>query len=130
MTIPDNAVYTAVPILAGMALWIAKSFVHQIASKAKRTTTVTTTTSVPAAPTIPAHVELTLTDFTQISDLLKKELNGRYMFAEEARKQFKETREQVEALETKLDNMITDLKDYIAEISAPRDSATRTRSGD
>lgn len=85
MNIPDPAVYALLPTLGGMAVWIGTAFIKSVTG---------TSAPVPAIPNIP--VSMTVRDYQQISELLKKELNGRYMFAEEARNRF-------DAIEHKLD---------------------------
>ncbi len=116
MTIPDTAVYAILPIAAAAALWAAKAFVDE--RTRRRTTTTTVTTTQPQAP---AHVELTIGDFRQIADLLKAELNGRYMFANEAREKFDELGE-------RLDNRVEELKSCIQQLT--RDPHSRTRCTD
>lgn len=99
MNIPDAEVYSALPVIGGGLLWAAKAFVTDIIDRTKRRTTTTTTTiSAPAAPPHVPHVEMTLGDFRQVADLLKDELNGRYMFAKEAREKFDEIRSSIQEL--------------------------------
>jgi len=49
---------------------------------------------------------MTLDDYEHIAKVLTRELNGRYMFAPEARKRFEE-------LENRLEASVEDLKRYI-----------------
>ena len=107
MFIPDPAVYAALPILASGVTWAAKAFID---SRARRRISPGTN-----------HVELTLGDFQQIADLLKRELNGRYMFANEARQKFDE-------LANKMDEKVAELKDCIQSLS--RNPSARTRCTD
>ncbi len=118
MTIPDPAVYSALPVVAGALLWAAKAFVSDVINRTRRrTTTTTTVTTAPPLPPASTHVEMTLGDFRQIADLLKAELNGRYMFAAEAREKFSELGdkldEKVEALEHLMETKVAELKTCI-----------------
>lgn len=134
MNIPDAEVYSALPVIAGGLLWTAKAFVTDIIDRTKRrTTTTTTVTSAPAPPpTASTHVELTLGDFRQIAELLKAELNGRYMFAAEARQKFDELGakldSRIEAMEKLLDSKVEEIKVCLLALS--RDPHAKTRCTD
>ena len=77
MNVPDAAVYAALPMIGGFAVWVAGRFVNQIAGPKGE----------PGMPGRDAP-ELTVRDYQLISETLVKELNGRYMIADEARGRF------------------------------------------
>lgn len=94
--------------MAASVYWIARQFILDVMSKTRRGALDLRSLSIPPATAAPVqHVEMTLSDFRQIADMLKRELNGRYMFADEARKRF-------EDLENRLEASVEDLKRYIA----------------
>lgn len=90
MNVPDPAVYAALPVIGGAFIWIARQFILDVLSRSRPRT----------AP------QMSLGDFGQLADALKRELNGRYMFAEEARDKFN-------GLEMRLEACVEDLKRYI-----------------
>jgi hypothetical protein len=80
MNVPDAAVYAALPMIGGFAVWVAGRFVKQVAGpqgeRGERGE---------AGRVSP---ELTVRDFQLIADELDKRLNVKYMLADEARGRF------------------------------------------
>jgi hypothetical protein len=102
MEIPSGFVYAALPLIASGILWIAKQFIR---SNVRRTDTEPaaaprrrTSDQPPPEEPAPPHKGMSVREYMEISDLLKRELAGRYMEAEEARERF-------EQLEHKLDKI-------------------------
>jgi hypothetical protein len=75
--VPDGAVWAALPLMGAMGVWSLRSLIVQVAwPKGDRGET---------GRDGPA---MTVRDYREISDVLRKELNGRYMMADEARERF------------------------------------------
>jgi hypothetical protein len=106
MTIPDPFVYASIVPLAATAAKVGQWFVQDVVRQKK-----SNDQSNAALDQRPTHQEMTMADFDQIAERLKRELNGRYMFAKECREKFA-------AIETKIDEQSHDLKEFIrAEIA-------------
>ena len=76
---------------------------------------------------------MSIGDFGQVAELLKNELNGRYMFAEEARRLDAAKIEKLDKLERKLETSVEELKEYIHAVvdkALRRSINERTRSTD
>jgi hypothetical protein len=101
MNIPDPMVYASLPILGGAAVWIGQQFVQSVIFRNRDD-----------PKTSPERRErlsaMTVQDYRQISELLKQELNGRYMFAKEARERFG-------GIENKIEHLGEDMKAFISE---------------
>ena len=101
MNVPDGAVYAALPTLGAAAVWIATSFIKQVAGpRGERGDRGDAGRDAP---------ELTVRDYQLISETLVKELNGRYMIADEARGRFM-------ALEAKMDKHAQEVRMAFARI--------------
>lgn len=90
MNVPDWAVGSSIPVLAGSLAWGARQFVLSVVTK--RGPQGTQGEPGPAGP------EMTVRAFNQLADLLTQRLNGRYMLAIEARERF-------DRIETLIDRM-------------------------
>lgn len=88
MNIPDPAVYAALPLLGGAAVWIARQFVTQTAGP-RGDVGPRGLTGQDAPP-------MTIRDYRQVAAVMKDELNGRYMLATEARERFAALEEKVD----------------------------------
>jgi hypothetical protein len=95
MVVPDAAVYAALPLLGGVAVWVGKQFVS----------------SVKLGTGTPPD-EMSVKVYRQLAHMFRSELeshfDNRYMFADEARQRFTD-------LEQKLDNKFSEMKDLVRQ---------------
>jgi hypothetical protein len=97
MMIPDQFVYASIPVVAGGALWIGRQFVRSVDSDAH-------TEEDQPVPT----TELSLRDYQQLSEVLKQELDTRYMLASEMRNWFARIERQNAQLAARVDTFIAE----------------------
>lgn len=97
--------------MGGMGIWIATQFVRSI-------------TNPPGPKGDPgpkgndgAVGSMRVADYRQIAALLKDELNGRYMFADEARQKFSNVESKIEVLERKVDLHAGEVSSFIAKVT-------------
>ena len=100
MNVPDAAVYAALPMIGGFAVWVAGRFVKQVAGPQGERGE-------------PGSHEVTVRDYKLISEELVKQLNGRYMLADEARGRFMR-------VEAKIDQHALEMRGYFARIDENR----------
>lgn len=104
MNIPDGLVYASLPVLLGAIYKAGRWFVQDVVStnkKANRENARIDDRSPGPAPLITLH------DFDDISSLMKKELNGRYMLAPEAREKFASLERLIEQLTRRIDALLS-----------------------
>lgn len=106
MTVPDPLVYASIPLLGGAVVWIGQQFVQSVILRNRATADPERAIAPPAPPLLAP--QLTVESYRQIAELMKQELNGRYMFAKEARDRFG-------SVETKIDGLGRDMKAFISE---------------
>lgn len=106
MNIPDPAVYATLPMFGGMVVWIGTQFVKSVT---RGDTGAAGPQGIPGAT-----MAMTVRDYQQISDLMKQELNGRYMFADESRKRF-------DMVDHKIDGLERTVKALAANLSGKSD---------
>lgn len=97
MIVPDGLVFASAPVLLAASAKAGQWFVQDVISHNKKTSR--TNTSAP----------MTLADFELIADLMKRELNGRYMFATEAREKFAALEKQIEEHAREMKAFMVDL---------------------
>ncbi len=89
MQIPDPAIYASLPVLGAACVWVGRQFVVTNARRLRE----------PAIRVAaPLDVPMSLREYKDVSDLLKQELNGRYMAASEARDRFAQVERKIEDL--------------------------------
>lgn len=100
MNIPDPFIYASIAPIGGFVVWTGRQFVVWATNQKK---------NQEVDSTLQPLVELTVRDYKQITELFTKELNGRYMFATEAREKF-------EKLEQQLASHATEMRVFMAKI--------------
>lgn len=115
MTIPDPLVYSSLPVLLGFVVWVSRNFVKETVALFKKDSRDDAAS--------PPRKQLSIGDFTEIATLLKQELNGRYMFAVEARERFA-------AIERKIDHQVAGLKMFMQAQLAEQPVSTHSGSHD
>ncbi len=103
VTVDDRAIYAGLPVFAMASVWIGRQFVLSNAAGRRERERVIRVAAPAAAPDVP----MSLREYKDVSDLLKQELNGRYMQASEARDRFG-------AVERKIEDLGDSLKIFIA----------------
>jgi hypothetical protein len=105
MTIPDPAVYASIPTALCFGVWSVRQLIKSVKGE--------------TGARGPRGIEgsaMTVRDYKQLADLLKEELNGRYMMAPEARDKFEDVKERVDNLDRKMDVFSADLSRLIVRI--------------
>lgn len=105
MTIPDPLVYASIAPLLGAVIKVGQWFVQDVMKQKK-----TDARSNAAIDQRPAHAEMTISEFRPIAELLKDELNGRYMMAQEARDKFAAIETKLVKLDSKIDHQYNGLR--------------------
>ncbi len=103
MIVPDGLVYASVVPLCGLTLKVGQDVMLRYKKNAQINARVD---NPPINP--PVSPAISLDDFQQIGDLLTEKLNGRYMFATEARDRFAK-------MELLLSDSIHELKLFIVD---------------
>ena len=101
MNIPDPVVYVSIPSTIAGLIWAGRQFVYQTVGK--QGNQGIQGDQGPEGP--PGHdaFDMTVRDYKILSEQLVKELNGRYMLANESRERFM-------ALEGKIDDSLTQMR--------------------
>lgn len=108
MTIPDPLVYASIVPLLGATAKVGQWFVQDVIRQKK-----TNDRSNAAIDQRPARAEMTISEFRPIADLLKDELNGRYMMAQEARDKFAAIDAKLVEVDRKMDHQYNGLKMFV-----------------
>ena len=89
MQVPDAGVYAVLPMTGAFAVWGLTQFVRQVVGPKGDT-------GPRGQPGADAQ-RLTVRDYKEVAEVLRAELNGRYMMAGEARERFAAIEEKLDA---------------------------------